>query len=77
MNARELMLQLGLVDPDTPVKVLVDTVAKDVVGIERTHILGKTVRVVLTTYDLGVLPEIDDMGRVKTTILTGVNDEDV
>ena len=68
MTARELMLQLGLVHPDTPVCMLSPKgYLSRVRGIERRHdaSLVATEQIVLVS-NLTVLPEIDDKGYVKT-----------
>ena len=70
MTARELMLQLGLVDPDTPVYMLSSQgYVSRVRGLTRAHLKDdtnrKTIQITLIS-EPAILPEIDDMGRLLT-----------
>ena len=69
MTARELMLQLGLVDPETPVCMLSPKgYLSRVRGIDRMHDpVDKTIQITLLSHPAPeLLPKIDDKGYVTT-----------
>lgn len=61
MTVRQLMLQLGMVDPDCVVHIDGPDGPDVCRGIRRTHSAGKTVRMVLTC-DATLLAKVDDKG---------------